>query len=266
MNETAADKEIRTNKEDAGSGDARFFVERKHRKHCPMCRFFAAVTLILLISLSLSFLFNILPSLMNKGEFQISSASSYESKSSIAIDADLKMSFPDDVVEALENGIPLTIAVDIQVLRERLWWRNIVIKESTQRFELRYHPLTNVHEVKNIATDERYTFNSRQDAMAVLGTIRGAHLIEKKELSKNKQYYVQMRILLDISRLPPALRQIASLSSSWRLESPWFRWEINDKPRSQSELAETEQNQTLSQTLERALNNLQDKIIKESAE
>ncbi|MCK5648013.1 MAG: DUF4390 domain-containing protein, partial [Gammaproteobacteria bacterium] len=240
MNEASSDRETGVNKEVLANNNARFFIERRRRKRCPECQFFLAFALILLSSLAVSFLLNIFPSLINKGDFQIISANSFERKNNIVIDADLKMDFPDEVVEALENSIPLTIAVEIQVLRERFWWRNLIIKESTQLFELRYHPLTNVHEVKNIVTGERYTFNSRQDAMAVLGTIRAAHLIEKKELNDNRQYYVQMRILLDISRLPPALRQIASLSSSWRLESPWFRWAINDKPRSRAAMTAAE--------------------------
>lgn len=237
--------------------------ERRLRKRCPECQVVIAVLLILVFSILLSFLFNAFPGLLNKEDFQVISAYSFEQNDSIAIDADLKMSFPDDVVEALENGIPLTIAVDVQVLRERPWWRNIMIKESTQLFELRYHPLTNVHEVKNIATDERYTFNSRQDAMAVLGTIRGAHLIDKKELSQAQQYFVQIRIFLDISRLPPALRQIASLSSSWRLESSWYRWPISDQPRQQSESLEV---QDWALSLDKALDSLQNKTTKEPTE
>ncbi|MCU7938022.1 MAG: DUF4390 domain-containing protein [gamma proteobacterium symbiont of Bathyaustriella thionipta] len=207
--------------------------ERRQYKRCPKCQFLFISIVILLSSVALLFLFNVLPQLTDKRDFQVVSASSYQLKNTIAIDADLQMLFPDVVVEALENGIPLTIAVEVQVLRERPWWRNLIIKSSIQLFELRYHPLTNVHEVKNIATDERYSFNSRQDAMAVLGTIRGAFLIEQKELNKNRQYSVQMRILLDISHLPAALRQVASLSSSWRLESTWYRWQISKQPKAQ---------------------------------
>ena len=243
MNKISSDMKNSKNlsfSEKQGKG-ARFFTERRRRKRCPQCQIFAVFLLILLSSFAVSFLFNVFPSLVNKGDFQIISAGSFERNNSITIDADLKMDFTEDVVDALENGIPLTIAVEIQVLRKRFWWHNIIIKESTQLFELRYHPLTNVHEVKNIATDERYTFKTRQDAMAVLGTIRGAHLIEKKELSKNKQYYIQMRILLDISHLPPALRQLASLSPAWRLESSWFLWEIDGKPGSHEKTAEVEQ-------------------------
>lgn len=216
--------------------DEEVIIERRRRKRCPECQILIVLAVIFMGSFAVLFLFNVFPHLTNKGDFQILSANSYELKNSIAIDADLKMHFPDAVVDALENGIPLTIAVEVQVLRKRTWWRNVVIKNSTQLFELRYHPLTNVHEVKNIATDERYSFNSRQDAMAVLGTIRRAILIESKELNKNKHYFVQMRILLDISHLPPALRQVASLSSAWRLESTWYQWQISDKTKNQKQI------------------------------
>ncbi|MDX2503562.1 MAG: DUF4390 domain-containing protein [Gammaproteobacteria bacterium] len=214
---------------------AQLIAERRQRKRCPECQFFIALAVVLTLSLMLLFLFNLFPRLTSKGEFQISSARTYEVNGSIVIDADLKMNFPEEVVEALENGIPLTIAVEVQLYRERQWWRNIIIKESLQLFELFYHPLTNVHEVKNIATEDRYSFNSRQDAMAVLGTIRSAHLIDKKMLEQTGRYYVQMHTLLDISRLPPALRQIASLSPSWRLESPWYRLTIDNSKTEQEQ-------------------------------
>jgi len=205
------------------------FPERRKHKRCPKCQFFTALAVFVFSSLLLLFLLNTLPRFTSSNEFLISSASTYVINDNILIDADLTMNFSADVVDALENGIPLMIAVEVQVFRERPWWRNIIIKESLKLFELRYHPLTDVHEVKNIATGERYSFNSRKDAMATLGTIRGASLIEKKLLSQDSQYFVQMRTLLDISHLPNALRQIASLTSSWRLESPWYRWPISEQ-------------------------------------
>jgi len=214
-------------------------AERRQRKRCPNCQFLLALVLVLVFSLVLLLFFNLWPRLSPSGQFQISSAKTYDMNESIVIDADLKMNFSKEVVEALENGIPLTIAVEVQIFRERPWWRNIVIKESMQLFELRYHPLTDVHEVKNLATQERYSFKSREDAMAVLGTIRAAHLIDKKMLNKNDQYHVQIHTLLDISRLPPALRQIASLSSSWRLESPWYQLAVNsDKKHNKESVGE----------------------------
>lgn len=187
---------------------------------------FTAISMLLVLSLIFLFLFNLLPRFTTQGEFKVSSARSYSVKERIVIDADMNMKFSEEVAEALENGIPLTIKVEAQVLRKRFLWRDIMVKESLQLFELRYHPLTDIHEVVNIATQERYSFRSRQDAMIVLGTIRAADLMDKKLLNNNNQYHIRMRTSLDISRLPLALRQIASLSPSWHLESPWFAWAI----------------------------------------
>jgi len=191
------------------------------------CRALISIAIILILFLIFLFLFNFLPGITAQDEFHIKSARSYVVNDGIVLDADMMMDFSNEAVEALENGIPLTLMVEVQLFRERFLWRNIIIKESQQLFELRYHPLTNIHEVKKIATGKRYSFNTRQDAMAVLGTIRGAHLIDKKVLNSDNQYTIRIRTSLDINHLPLALRQIASLSPSWYLKSPWYLWNLN---------------------------------------
>jgi len=195
-------------------------------KRCPKCQFVILLLSGIIASIAIFFIFNVLPQYTEEHKFKVNSVKTYVHNGYVLIDADLTMNFSTEVIEALENGIPLTIAVEVQVYRQRRWWRNIVVKESLQLFELAYHPLTNVHVVKNLATGERYSFNSREEALSVLGTIRGAHLIKQEQLKADEQYYVRIRTLLDINHLPPALRQIAALSSAWRLESKWSHWPI----------------------------------------
>ena len=101
MNQVLSDKKAEVNKNDRVNQEARFFIERRRRKRCPECQFFLAFVLILLSSLAVSFLLNIFPSLINKGDFQIIAANSFESNNNIVIDADIKMDFPYEVVEAL---------------------------------------------------------------------------------------------------------------------------------------------------------------------
>ncbi len=198
----------------------------KSKKRCARCQFFALLLLGIIGSVAIFVIFNVLPQYTEQQMFSVNSVKTYAQSNHILIDADLTMNFSSEVIEALENGIPLTIAVQVQVYRQRKWWPDVIIKESLQLFELAYHPLTNVHVVRNLATQDRYSFNSREEALKVLGTIRGAHLIEKQQLKSDQQYYVQIHTLLDINHLPPALRQIAALSPSWRLESDWSRWPV----------------------------------------
>ena len=223
MTYRANDKSVVDNNEMTSCLERRF-------KCCPDYRYLSIVLFIIVGSVFVVLLLNILPHLIiDNKNFQVVSVRAYSLQSSIAIDATLQLDFSHEVIDALENGIPLTIAVEVQVFRERSGWFDVLIKESRQLFELRYHPLTDVHEVTNVATNERYSFSSRQDAMAVLGTIRGAYLLEYQVLNKNKAYFIQIRTLLDISYLTAELRQVAALSSSWRLESSWYRLAINHR-------------------------------------
>ena len=189
-------------------------------------RLLISMTMLLIVFLIFVLLFNIFPRIMSQSGFQINSARTYMVDDNIILDADMKLNFSAEVAEALENGIPLMIVVEVQLFRERPLWRNVMIKESQRLFELRYHPLTNIHEVTNMASGERYSFNSRQEAMAVLGMINGAHLINKNMLRATTQYRIQIRTFLDINYLPLALRQVAALSSSWYLRSIWYQWNI----------------------------------------
>ena len=198
----------------------------KSKKRSARYQFFALLLLGITGSVAIFVIFNVLPQYTEQQMFRVNSVKTYAQSEHILIDADLSMNFSSEVIEALENGIPLTIAVEVQVYRQRQWWPDVIIKESLQLFELAYHPLTNVHVVRNLATQERYSFNSREEALLVLGTIRGAHLIEQQQLKPDQTYYVQIHTLLDINHLPPALRQIAALSPAWRLESNWSRWPV----------------------------------------
>ncbi len=213
-----------SNKE--SSRDIKLLLTEKPDKTVSKKQFFLLLFIGTLASITIFVVFELLPQYSEQNKFLVNSAKTYAKDGDILIDANLTMNFTKQVVEALENGIPLTIAVEVQVYRKRPWWRNDIVKESLQLFELRYHPLTDVHVVKNLADDERYSFNSRKEALAVLGTIRGAHLIKRKKLNPGEHYFVRIHTLLDINHLPPALRQIAALSSAWRLESNWFQWPV----------------------------------------
>lgn len=206
-------------------------LKSKFSKRCSKrCRSLIGITSSIVFFLALLFVFNFLPRMTTQDGFSIKSARSYTLNEELLIDADMQLIFTPEVAEALENGIPLIIVVEVQLFRERFLWRNNMIKESQRLFELRYHPLTNIHEVTSMASGQRYSFNSRQEAMSVLGMIRGAHLINKNSLSMGSQYKIQIRTFLDINYLPLALRQVASLSSSWYLRSPWYLWDVDTSP------------------------------------
>lgn len=147
------------------------------------------------------------------------------------LDADIRFVFSDESLEAIENGIPVTIVLDMEVMRERglvwdnLWWdEQIAHVEAMFRIETR--PLSKTYLVRNLNSGETQVFSSFDDLVVGLGRIRRFPLLDGHLLAGDGKYYLRLRALLDIESLPSPMRPWAYLSSLWRLESDWYEWPI----------------------------------------
>jgi len=200
-------------------------------KKCRFCQQVGSLVLMLFILLAIYLSTQLLPNWIESGSqnenlFNIQEANSVLEDYEFYVNAKLDMDFSPAVIEALENGVALTIAIELKVIQKNEWFDKIV-KESILKFELRYHALTDIYSIKNIASEQEYHFNSREEAMNLLGNISHAHLISLQKLDSSKHHQVSLRVFLDIWQLPDVLRPVASLSDDWKLRSTWFDWMLN---------------------------------------
>ena len=147
------------------------------------------------------------------------------------LDADISFVFSEEALEAIENGVPVTIILEMQVQRVRglvwdnLWWdEEIANLEAKLRIETR--PLSNTYLVRNLNSGETRVFGSFDEVVDGLGQIRGFPLLDEHLLGDEGEYYLRLRALLDIESLPSPMRPWAYLSALWRLESDWYEWPI----------------------------------------
>ncbi len=203
---------------------------KKTPHRCRKCRQIRLLLLVLILAVILYMILVLLPQWMQGGNkdgqyFKVVAAKSYLKDYNYYIDATLQMKFSPAVVEALENGVPLTLRIELQLV-ELNYWFDKIIKESSLQFELRYHALTDIYSIRDLQSGQAYSFNSRYKAMEQLGDIRGALLIARQKLNIHKRHRLSLRVLLDIWQLPDVLRPVASLSQEWQLQSPWYVWEL----------------------------------------
>ncbi|MEX0732493.1 MAG: DUF4390 domain-containing protein [Aquisalimonadaceae bacterium] len=131
-----------------------------------------------------------------------------------------------DAREALDSGIPLTLQLQVRVIRPRRWLWDVDVVEFSQRQELRYHALSRRYVVHNRATGESRTFFRRDVAMAAWTTLESVPLLRRRQLESGQLYEVQVRIRLDLDSLPHPLRTVAFVSPDWRLVSEWYTWPL----------------------------------------
>lgn len=129
-------------------------------------------------------------------------------------------------LEALQKGIPLTIALNIEVLRQReyLWAEQIAAVE--QRYQLSYHALTQQYLVKTLNTGVYASFPTLQTALDHLSTIESFPMLDAQLLVPDEKYFARLRARLDLETLPVPIRVLAYISSGWRLSSEWYTWSL----------------------------------------
>lgn len=159
-------------------------------------------------------------------EFKIKNLSSRLVDGSYLMDAEIDYLLSDKAVEALVNGVPLTLEVHVQLRDKEAWiWQRDLI-EIRLRFRIRYLALAAVYQVVDLQTDTHQNFHTQRSALEALGEIKSFPLISADKLEKGRNYRLSLRSSLDIEALPLPLRPMAYVTSAWKLSSDWGEWVI----------------------------------------
>ncbi len=142
------------------------------------------------------------------------------------LNAQAKLNLSKESLEALENGVPLTISLETEVLRQRkLLWPKRIARINT-RYQLKFHALSQQYLLKNLSTGVTTGFRLLVDALETLGNLQDFPLIDRTLLKASQHYFGRLRLRLDIAALPAPLRLVAYLSPTWRMKSAWYQWPL----------------------------------------
>tara|TARA_Y100000588_G_scaffold337620_1_gene379212 strand:+ start:329 stop:772 length:444 start_codon:yes stop_codon:yes gene_type:complete len=142
------------------------------------------------------------------------------------LDTDIAVTLSEETIDALDNGVPLTMVVDMDIVQRRnLVWDKQVARLSA-RNELSIHALSQKYVVRNLNSDAATSYKSLGEALLALGSLENIPVLDSHLLDDSKKYYLKLRARLDIAALPSPLRPIAYLRSLWRRSSNWSTWPL----------------------------------------
>jgi len=143
------------------------------------------------------------------------------------LDAQLGYGLSRAALDALDNGVPLTFELEIEIFTPRKWFWDKSQSSYNYRYQVLYHALTQQYIVTNIDSGIQNSYSRRNTALLSMGRINNLPLLAKKELSEDEEYRGRIRVSLDIDALPAPMRPWAYINTDWLLSSEWFTWEIN---------------------------------------
>jgi len=152
----------------------------------------------------------------------IDSASTKNNKGVYQLNADIRYALSEEVLEALNNGVAITMQLTINIERPRAYLWDESIATLLQRYSLKYHALSGQYLVQSLNSGEQRSYLSLASALRALGRIRDLPILNQASFKSTQGAVVRLRSKLDTNALPAPLRPVAWLSNEWKLSSEWF--------------------------------------------
>jgi hypothetical protein len=124
----------------------------------------------------------------------------------------------------LSSGVPLTIELQLEVIRARRFVWDDVVAELAIDYELEYRPLSQRYIVQNRNSGDQDSFATLYSALNYLGRVQGLPVIDDALLEADKNYRVRLRAMLNTQQYPAPLRLLFFWRDQWQLQSEWFEW------------------------------------------
>jgi len=127
--------------------------------------------------------------------------------------------------EALAEGIPLTLLLEILITKERRFLPDTEVASLEQRWRLAYDALSDRYVVTNLNSRAQSTFPALAEALDHLATVRGLPLIDEPLLEAGVRHEVSLRASVEIGGLPGAVKLLI-FWREWSRSTDWYTWSV----------------------------------------
>lgn len=160
------------------------------------------------------------------GYFEVRSASTELDGGVHMLDARLQLVLSSEALDALNSGVPLTIELQMQVIRSRRFYLDALDAELAFRFELEYRPISQRYIVRNLNSGDQDSFATLYSALNYLGRVQRLPVVDESLLVPDRDYRVRLRALLATEQYSAPLRLLFFWRDEWQLKSEWYEWKL----------------------------------------
>jgi hypothetical protein len=161
-----------------------------------------------------------------QGFFDVRSASTSLVNGVQELDARLQLVLSAEALGALNSGVPLTIELNLEVIRVKRFMLDATDAELNLQYELEYRPLSQRYIVRNLNSGDQDSFATLYSALNNLGRVQELPIIDNSLLDPNAEYRIRLQALLSTRSYPAALRLLFFWRGDWQIKSDWYEWRL----------------------------------------
>ena len=120
------------------------------------------------------------------------------------------------VDDALSKAVPLFFVAEVEVFRDRFYWRDLRVGYAVRRWRIVFQPLTSTYRVTfDGGLSQNYA--SRSEAFAAIS--RGARwkIAEAPQIEEGSRHYVEFSYRLDTAQLPRPMQIGIGGQADWSM-------------------------------------------------
>lgn len=141
------------------------------------------------------------------------------------LNANLDLGLTGAAREALQEGIPLTLVLDVEITAERGFLPDAGVAELVQRWKLAFDALSQRYVVTNLNSRAQSTQATLEEALDSLSQVRGLPLVDAALLRAGRRHEISLRASVEIGGLPDAVK-VLIFWREWAVSTGWYTWSI----------------------------------------
>jgi hypothetical protein len=160
------------------------------------------------------------------GRFEVRSAFLEPAEHVYQLNATLNLALSKSAQQAIREGVPVALELDLSVDRKRRYWRDQQIAYLAERWQIRYHALSERYVVNSLNSGEQTSYSTLPAALAALSQVRDLPVIDEALIEKGEKYEGSLRAVATIEGgLPNALRTMM-FWIDWKRSTEWYTWVV----------------------------------------
>lgn len=143
----------------------------------------------------------------------------------ISVSLDIRLS--PGILEALHNGVPITLLLETRLRQPRDWLWPRTLVDGERRYTLSYQSLSAQYVIRWPGDAGYRAYPSRLAALAALESPASWAVGSLDGQTAGPGVFSESRVRIDLQALPAPLRLVAYFSADWRIGSGWHREKLD---------------------------------------
>lgn len=166
------------------------------------------------------------PTLEDGARFDVRSAFLEPTERVYQLNATLDLALSKNAVQAVREGVPVVIELDLSVVRKRRVLPDVEVASLAQRWQIHYHALSERYVVNNLNSGQQTSYSTLGAALAALSDVRALPAIDEALIERGQRYEASVKATASIEGGLPAALKFIFFWMDWKRSTDWYTWTV----------------------------------------